>query len=45
MPWFEFSMVLEAISIFVIGYKFPNSWGYNWATLLLDKINTGTWPL
>jgi hypothetical protein len=22
----------------------PSAWGYNWATLLLGDINTGTWP-
>jgi hypothetical protein len=22
----------------------PSAWGYNWATLFLGDINTGTWP-
>jgi hypothetical protein len=22
----------------------PSAWGYNWATLLLGDLNTGTWP-
>jgi hypothetical protein len=22
----------------------PRAWGYNWATLFLGEINTGTWP-
>jgi hypothetical protein len=22
----------------------PNAWGYNWATLFLGEIITGTWP-
>jgi hypothetical protein len=22
----------------------PSVWGYNWATLFLGDINTGTWP-
>jgi hypothetical protein len=22
----------------------PNAWGYNWVTLFLGEINTGTWP-
>jgi hypothetical protein len=24
--------------------KDPSAWGYNWATLFLGHINTGTWP-
>jgi hypothetical protein len=32
----------------VISYKAkerePSAWGYNWATLSLGEMNTGTWP-
>jgi hypothetical protein len=34
------------IALRVVGgdEKEPSAWGYNWATLFLRDINTGTWP-
>jgi hypothetical protein len=36
----------ENLRMRVVGHdeKEPSAWGYNWATLFLRDINTGTWP-
>jgi hypothetical protein len=36
----------STVSLRVVGgdAKETSAWGYNWATLFLGYINTGTWP-
>jgi hypothetical protein len=44
-PEFSGSPCGEVISGKVIGkFSKPSAWGYNWVTLFLREINTGTWP-
>jgi hypothetical protein len=40
------SLRAPSLALRVVGSdeKEPSVWGYNWATLFLENINTGTWP-
>jgi hypothetical protein len=44
-PRVEAGSNTSTVALRVVGgdEKEPNAWGYNWATLFLGDLNTGTW--
>jgi hypothetical protein len=37
------TLTWTAESTLTLALGIPSAWGYNWATMLLGEINTGTW--